>query len=133
MVSAYADLIKPVTYVDFNYYMLQKSVNRIFYNFSFEYCSSYKNLPPYMSFIVNAFKVYSNNFIHACPYKPDKGIGIVNYPMEANIVFMMVLNYPLGDYLNSYSCKDKEGKLIFYVKTHSTISQIRAKKIKKSS
>lgn len=128
MVSAYADLVRPLTYIDFNYKLVQKSINRVLYNITFEFCSSYKDLPPYMNFILNAFKKYSNNLIHACPYKPENGIGIVNYPMEANIAFMMVMNYPLGDYLNSYYGKDKQGNLIFYIKTYSTLSQTRVRK-----
>lgn len=123
--TAYGDLILPVNYIDFNLKLIYRSANKVLLNITVEFCSSFGSFPPYLVSLFDVLKKYTKDFIHPCPYKPTKEMGIHEYPFEKNFASLSLVNFPRGDYLSIYNCNDRKGKLIFFFKTFSTISNKR--------
>lgn len=113
--TAYADLIIPVQYAAFPNVSTHRTSNSVLFNMSFEYCSSQKNIPPFLSQMFEIFKKHSNNLIHKCPYIPEKRIGLEELSFDSGLTFLSLLNFRFGDYEHIYTAKDRNVKLIFYV------------------
>lgn len=120
-ITAYGDLVIPINYVDFSYILIHRSSGTVIFNITFEYCSSQKNIPPYVNHLFDIFKKNSNNLIHPCPYEPQKKLGIDNFPFEANNIVMTLIRFKPGEYVRTYMGKDKGGKLVFYVRCFSSM------------
>jgi len=127
-ISAFTDILIPLTYVNVNYKLIYKSTNKVLFNLTFEYCSSYNNLPPLIHIIVEYINNFSKNFIHACPYTPQKHIGLENFPLDANIPIFALINFQRGEYKSSLYSRDKKGRPIIYVNLLFTVSPKRISK-----
>ena len=122
-ITAYADLILSINFLELHYILLHKTTNKVVLNVTFEYCSSFGNAHPFVQLILNTFKKYSNNLIHRCPYVPQKRIGLEKWPFDANVPIMALIQHQKGDYKITFDCRDKQGKLIFFVHTHAWVAQ----------
>ena len=127
-ITGYTDILIPLTYIHVDYKLVYTPSNKILFNYTFEYCSSYDHLPPFFHIVVEYIKTFSKNFIHACPYTPQKRFGLENFPFDANIPVLSMINFQRGEYKSSMYTKDKRGKLIIYVDFLLTVSQKRASK-----
>ena len=123
VLSAVADLILPVTSVSINFLMIYRSLNKIMMNVTFDYCSSFNNLPPYIRIIFDMYKKYSKDLVHECPYEPKKRLGIENLPLEVHTAILAVVNFQRGDYKSILDIRDKKGKLIVYFNCYLSVSQ----------
>ncbi|KAL7023378.1 hypothetical protein ACKWTF_012577 [Chironomus riparius] len=121
--SAVADLILPVTSVNINFLIIYRSLNKIMLNVTFDYCSSYNNLPPYIRIIFDMYKKHSNDLIHECPYETKKRIGIENFPLEVHTAVLAVVNFQRGDYKSILDIRDRKGNLIVYFNCYLSVSQ----------
>ena len=113
-VTAYADLVRPLNYIDFSYILVHRTSNNTVFNTSFEYCSSNGNLHPFLQFFLGLLKTFAKDLIHPCPYKPANKIGIDKWFFEGSGPAVPLIQQRKGDYKASLNCKDKEGSLIFY-------------------
>lgn len=84
---------------------------------TFEYCSSFGNAHPFVQYVLDSIKKLSNGLIHPCPYAPTSKIGIDQWTFNNNLS-MPLIQQNRGDYKITIYCKDKYGKLIFYIYLH---------------
>lgn len=126
--TAYADLILPLTSVTINFSIIFRSMNRVMMNTTFEYCGSFGNLPPYVHIIFALYKQYSKNLIHECPYSPTKRLGIESFPLNSHSAVMTVVNFQRGDYKSVLEMRDKKGRLIVFVHCYLSVSPKRPHK-----
>jgi hypothetical protein len=124
-ISGYVDILIPMTYIYVDYKLIFTTSNKILFNYTFEYCSSYEHLPPFFQIVTGYIKTFSKNFIHACPYNPQKRFGLENIPFDANLPFLALANFQKGEYRSVLHSTDKKGKLIIDVNFLFTISQKR--------
>jgi len=122
-VTAYADLIIPLNYVELHYIFMHRTTNKVVLNVTFDYCSSFGNAHPFVQLILNTLKKYSKNLIHRCPYSPQTRIGVEKWPFDANIPVMALIQHQKGDYKITFNAKDRHGKLIFYVHIYAWVAQ----------
>jgi len=122
-----ADFVTKVNYMDVDYKLIQLP-NKILLNYTFEYCSSYDNLPPFVSVILKIFSTFSPGFIHPCPYLPMKKVGVENLPVEMIDGILMFVNFKRGSYVSSFDIRDKNGEFITYSHNYFTVSQKRPQK-----
>ena len=120
----------PVTYAFFQYNVTYTSTGKTIANYSFEYCSSIKNIPPLANILLELIKSYSHDLFHECPYPPTKRMGVENFPVDSLSVFLSAFNHQRGDYKTIAQVNDKNRKLIFYAIFHTNVSAKRQKKAK---
>ena len=125
-ITGYTDIVVPLTYIHVDYKLLYLTSNQILFNYTFEYCSSYGNLPPFLHIILEYVKTLTNDFIHACPYVAQKQFGLKNFPFDANTPLLTIANFQRGEYKSALYSKDKKGNLVIYVNIYFSISQKRA-------
>ncbi|KAL7023380.1 hypothetical protein ACKWTF_012579 [Chironomus riparius] len=83
-ITAYADLIRPLNFIKFNYIFFHKTSNKAIFNVTFEYCSSFGNAHPFVQYVLDSIKKLSNGLIHPCPYVPTVRIGIDQWTFNNN-------------------------------------------------
>ena len=127
-ITALSDLELPVSYSLTHFSFIYTTINQNMVNVTFEYCSSYKSLPPLVHLIYGLVNKYSSDFIHACPYKPKKHFGVDSFPIDAFAVLFTMFNYQLGNYKTSIEFKDRNGEMIFFVNFYSLVSRKRIQK-----
>lgn len=91
-------------------------------NLTFEYCSSYKNLPPLVAVIFGVVERNSPNLVHECPYAPVKYIGVDNYTLNPQTPLLTIANFQRGDYKQTLYIRDKHNRMIFYLHTYYAVS-----------
>lgn len=129
MYTGLADLIIPANSIIMNYMLIYRSLNKVMMNITFDYCNSYRNLPPYLRIIIDLSLKYSKEFIHECPYKPIKRLGLENLPLDVFVSVLGLVNFQRGDYKSILDLRDKKGKLICYFNFYWSISQKRTSKV----
>ncbi|CAG9807527.1 unnamed protein product [Chironomus riparius] len=105
--SVYADIAKNINYVDLNFGILHKSSNKLMINTSFEYCSSYNNMNPFVKAILSFVNNFEKDLFHECPYLPKKKMGIENFPFETMLPMLSIANFQRGDYKMWTYLRDK--------------------------
>lgn len=131
LMSTIADLLIPVRYIDIQINVTYQNDKEVINN-RFEYCSTYNNLPIFVSILFGTLKQFSNDLIHPCPYKPKKQLGVENFPIDTMSIMFSTFNPVLGNYKISIHIYDKKGKLIFFMIVHSSLSRKRPQKGVKS-
>ena len=101
-------------------------------NITGEYCSLYGNFSPIVRIVIEFSKKYSNGLVHACPYVPQKKIGVENFPAEELLnkalkVFADTFKVKRGEYIATYTSRDRKGNVTFYFKSFVTVSQKKVK------
>ena len=126
--SGAADVVVPITSINIDFMIIYRSLNKTMMNITFDYCSSYNNLPPYIHIIFNIYKKYSKDLIHECPYAPKRRIGIENLPLEVFTRVFAVANFQRGDYKIEIDVRDNKKKVIIHADNYFTVSQRKAPK-----
>ena len=132
LATGIVDLMSPVNFGNLSFQFIYTSADRKIFDVNFEYCSSYGSLPPLVHLIFEVMKKYSNDLIHACPYAPQKRLGVENAPVDALSPLLTVMNFQLGDYKTVTAIRDRKGKLIFYINVYLSLSRKRIQKKTKS-
>ena len=131
--TIHVDLQIPINSIFINFQLVHKTTDRLLLNITFDYCAIYDNLPPFVDAIINSLREFSNDLIHACPYRPENELGIKNFPASqigTDLVnkFQAVLVTRRGEYSSSTYMYDKKGRMIFYFKCIVVISPKRGQK-----
>lgn len=124
--SGGGDVIIPITSISINFMIIYRSLNKIMMNVTFDYCSSYEHIPPYVRIIFEIYKKYSSNLIHECPYEPKKRVSIENLPLEIFTTVFAVANFQKGDYKTVIDVRDNKEQSIIHVNSFMSISQKKA-------
>lgn len=125
MMTGYVDIIKAVTYADVYFKQVHMASGRTIINLSFEYCSSYKNLPMFANMLFELIKQRSN-MIHECPFHPQKRLGLENFQIDTFEVFLSVINLQMGNYNTTIDLRDKNGNQIIFINILSSLSRKRS-------
>ena len=126
-ITGYTDILIPLSFINVDYKLVHITSNKILFNYTFEYCSSYGSLPPFIHIILEYVKTLTSDFIHACPYVAQKQFGLKNFAFDANTPLLTIANFQRGEYKSALYSKDKKGKLIIYVNIYFSIYQKRKK------
>jgi len=132
-VTIHGDLRIPVNNMFINFQLFHKTSDRQLFNISFDYCSFYNNLPPFIDVIFDSLREFSSNLIHACPYSPQNELGVKNLPAsqigtDLLSKFQVLFIIRRGEYSSSTFVTDKKGRLIFYFKCIVVIAPKRGQK-----
>ena len=127
-INAYVDLLIPMNYVNMSLSVVFRSSNKLMFETTFEYCSSYGHLPPFVGAVFGIIERASKNLIHPCPYLPGNKIGAENFTLDASSNILSVVNFQRGDYKALFFMRDKKKNLIYYLHNYISISQKKAPK-----
>jgi hypothetical protein len=132
-INAYVDLIQPFNYANITLTVTFRSSNKVMFDTTFEYCSSYGHLPPFVAAVFAIIEKNSKNLIHQCPYIPAKKIGVQNFILEYTSPILTVVNFQRGDYKALFFMRDKKNNLIFYFHSFISINQKKAQRVVKNN
>ncbi|KAG5669810.1 hypothetical protein PVAND_000103 [Polypedilum vanderplanki] len=124
-----ADVVKEINYVLAQFIVARKahSTFNTFINSTFEFCSSYKNLPGFVTaFLLPAIQRHGSSFIHECPYKLEKDLGVDEFLLDSSLInYLSVGKAFVGDYCVDTVYKEKNNESIFWLKLCFTITKKR--------
>lgn len=130
-ISLYGDLVLPFDYAKIDFKLFFIPTNNTILNYNFEFCKAYGSFPIYVRSLLDVVKQCSKDFIHNCPYKPTKHIGMENCPMEPLSSVLQFLNFQIGDYNTVFDVRDKFGKIILYLKFYTALRKSKVNRKKK--
>ena len=132
MLTVHSDIVKNLNHIDLNFGILHKSSNKLMVNTSFEYCSSFDNMNPFVKSILTFLNNFEKDLFHACPYLPKKKLGIVNFSFENMLPMLSIANFQRGDYKMWAYLRDKDNKFINYMVFLFAISPEKNNKVNKN-
>lgn len=127
LLTAHASLMIPADYIQIHVIFAYTNTNKTLVDLSFEYCSSFKKLPLFMSLALEVMKGFSNDLIKSCPYEPKKHIGVENLPIDNFGIMLPVFNFQLGNYKVFVEFKDRKNQTMFYCTVLATLARRRKK------
>ena len=132
-INAYLDLVRPITYANISLTVTFRSSNKVIFDTTFEYCSSYGHLPPCVGAVFAIIEKNTKNVIHQCPYNPINRVGAENFLLDSTSPILTVVNFQRGDYKALFFMRDRKNNLIFYLHCYISINQKKAQKSSKNN
>ena len=132
-INAYLDLVRPITYANISLTVTFRSSNKVIFDTTFEYCSSYGHLPPFVGAVFAIIEKNTKNVIHQCPYNPINRVGAENFLLDSTSPILTVVNFQRGDYKALFFMRDRKNNLIFYLHCYISINQKKAQKSSKNN
>ncbi|KAL7023376.1 hypothetical protein ACKWTF_012575 [Chironomus riparius] len=132
VLTLHVDVVRNINYFDFNFGILHKSSNKLMINTTFEYCSSYNNLNPFIKAMFSFVNTIEKDLFHECPYLPTKKIGVENLPFDGLVPLLSIANFQRGDYKMWVTVRDRNDKLINFINILMAVSPEKNKKINKN-
>lgn len=127
-ISAHADLILPVTFMNVHIKLLHKISNTYYVDFQFEYCSSFGAFAPFLNSIMDNVKKYSKNLVRTCPYPPNIRIEVTNYSTDLPQSILAFIPLQKGDYIMHADVFDQNKKRMYFFSVYVSMSQRKRRK-----
>jgi len=127
-IFGHADLLLPMTVMNFHAKLIHKVSNSYYLDFKFEYCNGFGNFAPLINIIVDSVKKYSKNLVRSCPYPPNISMELLNLPSDMFSSVLSIVPIPRGDYIFNVDLFDQNKKRFYYFSLYISLSQKKGRK-----